>query len=346
MPTSKLLELLLALATHAVLPSLAFGGQPLRIGILGCDTSHVPAFTKIINNEANHPDSDKVFANMQVVAAFPGGSADIPASNDRVGKFSEQLREMGVELVDSIEALLARVDVVLLESVDGRKHLEQVRPVFAAGKPVFIDKPLAGTLADAVEIVQLSEKHKTPFFSSSMMRFVPTVRGIHDNNQLGEIVGCTAYSPCILEPHHPDLFWYGIHGVETLFAIMGPGCERVTRTQTDGAEFVVGVWKEGRIGAFHGIREGKNRFGALVVGTKSIQHIERTGDYAPLVVEIAKFFKTGQTPVSAKTTLEIMAFMEAADESKRQDGRPVSLESVLAKARAEVSARSLQAPSP
>src|SRR5205085_232995 len=116
--------------------------KPLRAGIIGCDTSHAIAFTKTFNDPAASGD----VAGVKVVAAFPGGSDDIPSSHDRVGKFTSELKGMGVEIVDSIPALLEKVDVVLLESVDGRPHLEQVKPVFAAGKPVFIDKPLAGSL--------------------------------------------------------------------------------------------------------------------------------------------------------------------------------------------------------
>ena len=309
--------------------------QPLRAGIIGCDTSHVPKLTQAFNNaEPGGP-----LSGVKVVAAFPGGSDDIASSRDRVEGFTEELRGMGVEIVDSIDALLERVDVVLLESVDGRKHLEQVRPVFAAGKPVFIDKPIAGSLSDAIEIVELARKHKTPFFSSSALRFMPNVTAARNNEAIGNILGCAAFSPCPLEPTHPDLFWYGVHGVETLFTIMGPDCQQVTRTQTERAELVTGVWSKGRIGTFRGLRSGKHDYGALLFGSKSNQYISGFGGYDSLVVQLAQFFKSGKPPVSAEETLAMFAFMEAADESKRQGGRPVTLESVLAKARAEVAAR-------
>ena len=133
---------------------------------------------------------------------------------------------MGVEIVDSIEALLERVDVVLLENVDGRKHLAQVRPVFAADKPVFIDKPLSGSLADAIEIIELAKEHMVPFFTSSALRYTPDIDVARNNAALGDIHGCAAFSPCALESTHPDLFWCGVHGVETLFTIMGPDCQQ------------------------------------------------------------------------------------------------------------------------
>jgi hypothetical protein len=149
------------------------------------------------------------------------------------------------------------------------------------------------------------------------------------------VLGCVAYGPCPLEKHHPDLFWYGIHGVETLFTIMGPGCKSVTRAHTDGADVVTGIWSDGRIGSFRGIRSGKSGYGALVFGSAGIAPSGGYGGYEPLVVEICKFFKSGQPPVSAEETIEIFAFMEAADQSKRQGGTPVTLQSVIAGARSK-----------
>lgn len=313
-------------------------GQPakkIRAGIIGCDTSHVPAFTAALND----PDAAGDLADVDVVAAFPGGSPDLPSSRDRVEGYTQELRDKGIEIVDSIPALLERVDVVLLESVDGRPHLAQVRPVLAAKKPVFIDKPVAGSLADAVEIFQLAEKHGTPCFSSSSLRFSPGILGMRSNEQIGEVVGCDVYAPCALEEHHPDLFWYGVHGVEMLFTIMGPGCTSVARTHTDGTDIATGVWRDGRIGTFRGLRQGASNYGAMVFGTKGIAPSGSYAGYVPLVEEIAKFFKSGAPPVPAAETLEIFTFMEAADESKRQGGRPVTTQSVLEKAQAEVAAR-------
>lgn len=310
-------------------------GKTLRAGIIGLDTSHATAFTKLLND----PNAAGDLAGVRIVAAYPGGSPDIPSSIDRVPEYTKDLRENhGVEIVDSIEALLEKVDVVLLESVDGRPHLKQAEPVFKARKPVFIDKPVAGTLADAIAIYELAEKSGTPVFSSSSLRYSPGIAAMAQG-KVGEVVGCAAYGPCELEAHHPDLYWYGIHGVETLFTIMGTGCESVTRIQTPGAELAAGVWKDGKIGTFRGIRQGAADYGATVFGTKGIAPSGGYAGYEPLVVEICKFFKTGKAPVSAAETIEIFAFMEAADESKRQGGKPVTIESVMAKARAELAAR-------
>ena len=185
--------------------------------------------------------------------------------------FTRDLREKyGLKIVGSIDELLSDVDVVLLESVDGRPHLEQARPVLKAHKPVFIDKPLAGSLSDAIAIFELARETNTPCFSSSSVRFSEGIDAVLQNAKLGEIVGCDIYGPCSLEEHHPDLFWYGIHGVEGLFKILGMDCQSVSRTQTKKSELVVGVWSGDRVGTYRGVKRqwGPYQFGGTVFGTK------------------------------------------------------------------------------
>src|SRR5262249_28095282 len=184
---------------------------------------------------------------------YPKGSRDIKSSTDRVPEYTQKVGDLGVEIVGSIDDLLGKVDVVLLETNDGRPHLEQVLPVLKAGKPVFIDKPIAGSLTDAVAIFEAGKKYKVPLFSSSSLRYAQGAQEIR-GGKIGEVKGCDAYSPCALEATHPDLFWYGIHGVESLFTVMGTGCESVSRTSTPGIDLAVGVWQGGRVGTFRGVR--------------------------------------------------------------------------------------------
>lgn len=302
----------------------------IRVGIIGLDTSHAPAFAKVINDQEAADMSD-----IRVVAAYPKGSPDIESSVSRVPAYTKQLEAMGVEIVPSIDELLSKVDAVLLETNDGRPHLEQVRPVLEAGKPVFIDKPMAGTLADVLTIANEAKAAGVPIFSSSSLRYVAKAQAIR-HGEIGDVLGCTTYSPCALEATHPDLYWYGIHGVELLFTIMGPGCERVTRVTTDGTDVVVGTWKDGRIGTYRGQRDGKRGYGGIAFGEKAISDVGEYAGYKPLVREIVKFFRTGVSPVEIEETLEIYAFMEAADESKRQGGASVSLTEVRRNSSASV----------
>lgn len=313
--------------------------KTLRIGIIGLDTSHCPAFTKLINAE----NATVPLANMRVTAAFPGGSPDIASSRDRVGKFTEELRGLGVEIVGSIDELLEQVDAVLLESVDGRKHLPQVLPVFQAGKPVFIDKPIAADLTDALAIDLLAKKYNARWFSSSSLRFSPSILKFRQGvPSVGKVLGASAWSPCALEKTHTDLNWYGVHGVETLYTAMGMGCKSVSRSHQADFELVVGSWEDGRIGTFRGIRSGKSGYGMQVFGTKGMDGSAKYEGYAPLVLEIGKFFAGGDAPVSAAETLEIFAFMQAADVSKQRDGAVVSLEEVWQAAESQAEKKILQ----
>ena len=313
--------LLAQAATAAAAP------KPLRAGIIGLDTSHCIAFAKTLNANPQKPE----VAGVRMVAAYPKGSPDIPSSVERVPGYIEEMKKLDVEIIDSIDDLLKKVDIVFLETNDGRPHLEQYIPVAKAGKPCFIDKPIAGSLADAIAIFEVSKKYKAPVFSSSSLRFGKTSLAVRGGS-IGKVLTCETTSPASLEATHPDLFWYGIHGVESLFTVMGTGCQSVTRGKTaDGLIEVTGKWSGDRTGTF---REGKGYVGKAV-GETGESAVGSYDGYDPLLFEIIKFARSGQPPVSEAETLEIYAFMEAADESKRQNGASVTLESVMTKARAE-----------
>jgi hypothetical protein len=305
------------------LPSMARAAEGKRVGIIGLDTSHSTAFVKVLNAATPNP----VYDGYRVVAAYPYGSKDIESSYKRIPSYSEEVKKQGVEIVGSIKELLKKVDVVMLETNDGRLHLEQALEVFKAGKRMFIDKPVAASLDDAVAIYEASKKYKIPVFSASSLRYIKGIEGIDKK----KVLGADAYSPAALEKTHPDLFWYGIHGVETLYTVMGTGCKSVTRVSTPNTDLVVGIWEDGRTGTFRGTRTGKHDYGATVFTEDGNKILGPYSGYEPLLVDIIKYFKTGEVPVSPDETIEIFAFMEAADESKRQGGKNVALESVMAK---------------
>jgi predicted dehydrogenase len=298
-----------------------------RVGIIGLDTSHSVAFTKALNAAEPAPE----FKGFKVVAAYPKGSNDIESSTKRIAGYTEEVKKSGVEIVNSIEDLLKRVDVVLLETNDGRPHLEQALLVMKAGKPMFIDKPVAGSLSDAIAIYDAAKKFNVQVFSSSSLRYMESLQEVV-KGKVGKVLGADTFSPATLEKTHPDLFWYGIHGVEILFTAMGTGCNSVLRINNPDTDIVIGTWKDGRVGTFRGTRTGKHDYGGTVYGEKENVALGPFKGYDNLLVQIVNFFKTGKVPVTAEETLEIYAFMEAADESKRNGGKPVSLEAVMQKA--------------
>ena len=303
-----------------LLTPLLVPGADLRLGIVGTDTSHVIAFTKILN-DASQPDH---VPGARVVAAYKGGSKDIKESYERVDKFAEELKaKWKVEFSSDIASMCRKVDAVLIESVDARAHLEQAKVVIAAGKPMFIDKPLASTLEDARQIAKLAKDAGVPWFSSSSLRFGE----IGTTMKYPDTLGVTTWGPGPIEEHHHlELAWYAIHPIEMLYALMGMGCEEVTRTYTDGADVVVGRWRGGRIGSVRALRP-YGGYGAVVFRAKSVMQSnpKASAGYRPLVVEIVKFFETKQPPVSNEETMEIFEFLDAAQRSKEAGGAPMKL---------------------
>jgi predicted dehydrogenase len=297
----------------------AWATRDLRAGIIGTDTSHVPQFTAIFQS---HPEW-----RIKVVAAYKGGSPDLPISANRLEGFAKTIQEKhGVEIVDTIDALLARVDVVLLESVDGRPHLAQVTPVLKAGKRVFIDKPLAASLDDARAILRLSNETRTPFFSSSSYRFHPDIPRLRDNPGVGKVTTIQTSSPFNVMEHHPDLYYYGIHGVEALYAVMGGGCVSVSRKIGVDADVTTGKWKDGRIGVYYGpLKSADKQPVVRIQGDKGSTETSASAAYDGLAIEIAQFFHTGRSPVDSAETIEIFEFMSAAQLSKERGGAEISL---------------------
>jgi hypothetical protein len=291
-----------------------------RLGIVGTDTSHVPVFTRAFND----PSAPDYVAGFRVVAAYRGGSADLKDSYTRVEKFAAEVQaKWGVEMVPDIPTLCRQVDGVLLESVDGRVHLAQAREVIKAGKPLFIDKPLAATLEDAREIARLAREARVAWFSSSSLRYSEIVTAL----KAPDITGAVVWGPGPLEEHHYlDLAWYAIHPIEMLYALMGPGCEEVTRVATEGADLVAGRWQDGRLGSVRALRPSGGS-GAVVFRPQQavVSDPKAKTGYGPLLVEIARFFRSGVPPVPNEETLELFAFMDAAQRSKAAGGRPVRL---------------------
>lgn len=288
----------------------------IRLGLVDFDTSHVVSFT----SRLNHIDveEDQQVEGAQVVAGWPGTSMHSP---DRLPKFTEQMREFGVTIVDEKEDLIDLCDGICVEANDGSVHLQRVRPFLQAGMPCFVDKPFACSVSDAREIIELSDMYGAPVFSASPQRFVPQIVRAADDEEIGEILGAHTCTPAKEHPVNPGLYNYGIHGVEMLYALMGPGCESVSCAWTEGAEVVTGRWNDGRLGTVRGVRNtagytysvwGEN-------GTRS-ETLDRTYNHRELLGAIVEFFETGAPPVDPVETLETITFIAAALSSREQDG--------------------------
>lgn len=298
-----------------------FAQETVKLGIIGLDTSHSTAFTKLINGA-----QEEWAGGFKVVAAYPYGSQTIKSSYERIPKYTDEVKTYGVEIVGSIAELLDKVDCVLLETNDGRLHLEQAMEVFKSGKICFIDKPVGATLGDAIAIYHMAEKYNIPIFSSSALRFSKKNAQIRAG-ECGEVLGADCYSTHKNEPTHPDYGFYGIHGVESLYTVMGTGCETVSCMYSDKGDVVTGRWNDGRIGTFRAVVKGPYGYGGTVMTSK--KKFTPAGGYEGykcLLEEVLKFFRTGVAPVSKDETIEIFTFMKAANMSKAKGGAPISME--------------------
>jgi predicted dehydrogenase len=297
----------------------------LRIGMIGLDTSHVPAFTKLLND----PSSEYHIPGGRVVVAYPGGSPDFELSYSRIAGFTKEIRDQyGVQIVESPEEVAGQCDAVLLESVDGRVHLEQFRRIASFGKPVFIDKPFAVSSEDAKSIMNLARLNSIPIMSASALRFAEGLQQVNRVSDQGAVIGADFYGPMALQQTQPGLFWYGVHTTDMLYQLLGKGCVEVTAITMDDHDVITGVWRDGRIGTIRGNRKGNSTFGGVV-------HREMKSDfvdvythpkpyYASLLEQVMKLFTMGQPAIDPDETLEIVRFMEAANES-RLTGKRVSL---------------------
>lgn len=289
----------------------------IRLGVLDFDTSHVVEFTKRLNHvdiaETQWVDGAKV------VAGCPGESKLSP---ERIPGYVEQMKKYGVPLVDKPADLIGKVDAVLIEAVDGSVHWDRARPFLEAGLPCFVDKPFTCSVADARKLVELAEKKKVPVWSSSSLRYATEVTEYAADQKRGKLEGCQVYGPASLHPRNPGLFHYGIHAVEMLYTLMGPGCVRVTCVSEKGADVATGQWKDGRLATVRGIRTGAAGYGFTGFAEKAVttKPVGTGVIYRELLKRVVETFKTGKPAVPPAETVEIVAFIEAANASAANHG--------------------------
>lgn len=293
----------------------------VKVGIIGLDTSHSTAFTELLNGDSDDPYVRK----FEIVAAYPYGSRTIESSYKRIPGYIEEVKKYGVEITSSISELLDKVDCVMIETNDGRLHIEQAVEVFKSGKICYVDKPAGATLGQTIALYRLADAYGVPIFSSSALRFSPENVKLHDG-VYGKVLGADCWSPHKTEPTHSDFGFYGIHGVETLYTLMGTGCECVSRVSSEDGDIVSGVWKDGRLGTFRAIVSGPAIYGGTAFTADGAVPAGGYAGYKVLLNQILDFFISGKSPIPDEETIEIFAFMKASNMSKARGGKSVSLE--------------------
>ena len=253
----------------------------------------------------------------QVILGCPGESKIMP---ERIPGYIAEMKKLEIPLVDKPEDMIGKVDGIMIKSQEGGAHLERARPFLEAGLPCFIDKPFTCSVADARKIADLAGKKKTPVFSSSSLHYTAELVEFMKDDKHGKLVGALTYGSAPLFEKdaglNPGLYHYGIHAVEMLYTLMGPGCEHLTCTHSSGVDVVTGQWKDGRVGTVRGIRP-KADYGFVAFAEKGVYPVAAKSKfgYRDLLKEVVAFFTTKKAPVPIAVTVEIMAFIEAANRS-------------------------------
>lgn len=299
--------------------------KTLRLGLIGLDTSHVEGFAALINDSSN-PDH---VPGGRIIAGYPGGSPDFPLSINRVEGYTQKLRESyQVKMLATPREVAAAVDAVIHTTVDGRVHLAQFTEIAPLRRPTFLDKPFATTSADARAIAELARQHGTPLFSSSSLRYAGALVAALADHSGGKVTGADFFGPLHLQPSQPGFFWYGIHTAEMLYATLGRGCVSVRVTASADHEVATGIWSDGRLGVIRGYRTGNNSFGGVIHRENTTQYVDVAAGQRPdvgLTQAMMRFFHGGPTPVALDETVELIRFLEAANESRAHGGREVTL---------------------
>jgi hypothetical protein len=295
----------------------------LKLGILDFDTSHVVEFTKRLNHKGIK--EDQWVDGARVVIGCPGSSKIMP---ERIPGYTKEMQDLGVPLVERPEEMIGKVDGMLIESQEGTPHWERAKPFLEAGIPCYVDKPFACSSDHARRMAELAERKQVGLFSSSSLRYAPELVAFAGDKRHGKVLGALAYGPAHLHDRNPGFFHYGIHAVEIVYTLMGPGCESVVCTQEKDVDLATGRWKDGRAASVRGIRAGKSDYGCLAFTEQGVLTVPIGTQYIyrELVKKIVEMFTTGKSPLPIRETVEIVAFIEAAKKSADNHGTPQRLE--------------------
>jgi hypothetical protein len=290
----------------------------VRVGMLGIENSHSVAYTRLWQGEAS---PEERVAGARVVACLFQARTDQDADDEK--KFLAQLQEMGVEkVVSKPEDMLGDVDAVAVVSRDGNEHLPLAAPFLKAGLPTFVDKPMATDLKVAREIVALATAGNAPLFSASAVRYAPEVteyQGARDD--FGAVRTGTVWCPA-----SRDLAFYGIHAVEVMSALWGPGAKWVSAFHSDEKHLAWVGYEDGGVYACQLVRYGYPGFWFTYLGEKKSGATEIHSTYVPICQAMTRMFHDRRTPLDPAISLESVAILEAFGKSR--DGAVVELASL------------------
>ena len=293
--------------------------EEVRVGLLGIENSHSAAYTRLWQGDV--PAEERV-PGARVVACLNQNRTDQDAEDEK--KFLAQLKEMGVEqVVSRPEEMLGHVDAVAVVSRDGNEHLPLAEPFLKAGLPTFVDKPLANDLPVARKIVALATENDAPLFSASAVRYYNEITEWQSSrDEVGKVLTGSTWSPA-----SRGLPFYGIHAVEMMSALWGPGARWVSAFHTDDRHLDCVGYEHGGVYAVHLLRYGAPGFGFTYFGEKKSGSVKAaTGGYGPICRLMTRMFHDRKSPLDPEVSLESVAILEAFGKSR--DGAVVELASL------------------
>jgi predicted dehydrogenase len=304
----------------------AQSARELRIGAIGVDSSHLLEFSRRMAD---------LFATgatrCRVTAFYDDGNHHLPEAD--VKNWKEKTLSLGAAQASSIDSLLDQVDGVMVLAVSGNSHYELALPSLRRGMPTYIDKPLTCNLEQARSLVSLARKTGAGCYSASSLRFATEIPRL-DRKKLGQLHAIDAYGPGELNPDMEGLFFYGVHTIEMVDAIWGPGVARVRCETSADRDLVDLQYKDGRHAHLRLERKGAYEFGATLHGSKGVESfkVDFAEVYNNLIRGMTRFFETGIAPVAINDILENVAVMSAGNLSMAgggQRGRWVAIPELL-----------------
>jgi hypothetical protein len=277
--------------------------------MIGLDTSHSVEFPRHFQGDTK---AEYRIDGVRVTKAvrFPS----VFQTEEGQDKRQAQLEEWGVEMVDSVDAAVKHVDGILIEINDPALHLEYFQRVASCGLPVFLDKPLAGSLAEGKAIIDLARRCGTCFWSTSSLRYIPKLAAAR--RAVPEPTVCSVYGALGSAPAGSDIVWYGVHAAEMTVAAMGTGATHVRAVEDPkGVVAVVRYGTERR--AIIEYNRGLSTYGGRLQAPQAVATFDSVGEpiYYNFLLVLRDFLRTGDIPVPWEQTLEIQAIHDAAERS-------------------------------
>jgi predicted dehydrogenase len=275
----------------------------LRIGIVGAENSHTAAIAKTLNVVKAIPDVSvvSVWGETEAYAAKAADVGKIPA------------------IVKNPADMIGHIDAVVTDHRHPQYHLPAMQPFLAARIPMFVDKPFCYRLAEGVDFLARARQAGVPVTSFST---VPLQAAFTTYRKLlagTKVYGLSSIGPCDIHSQYGNIFFYGIHQIDSLIELGGLDVEAVHVTEFTPKHAVAELyWKSGLMAAMQCLEGWDTGFqfaATTSIGPLGIKSVDDADPYLAGMKLFVEMFKTGKEPVSHQRILTPIAVLEALEKS-------------------------------